>query len=164
MVVGLLVLRFQPFDLGIGNNGIRFPAGDISRRGVEIGLSLGHPGSSRCGAVLQAMDLFTGESQVGPGAFQRNLVRPRVDHEEEVARLNLLVVMHKYFGDVAVHLRRDTDEVGANRSIIRLRPYLPLEQSYHYRDGCGPDDGDAKYSAYDAAGTGIGWKIIFRHS
>ena len=77
---------------------------------------------------------------------------------------NFLVVMHKYFSDVTVHLRRDTDEVGANRSIIRLRPYFPLEQSYHYGDGCGPNDGYAKYSAYDAAGTGIRWRISFRHN
>jgi hypothetical protein len=63
--------------------------------------------------------------------------------------------MHKYFVDLAIHLWRDTDEVGANRSIIRLRPYLPLEYSYYNSDGCGPYDGYAKHSAYDAAGAGI---------
>ena len=120
-------LRLQAGDLRVGHNRIHFPAGDLSRRGVELGLGLGHAGHSRSSAVLQAIDLFTGEGQRGPGALQRDLVRSRVDQKEKVALLHLLVVVHRKLDDMTADLRGDAHEVGTNRGIFRLRPYLPLE-------------------------------------
>ena len=127
MIIGMLELGLQAGDLRVGRNRIHFPAGDLGRRGVELGLGPGHAGHSRSSAVLQAIDLFTGEGQRRPGALQGDLVRSRVDQEEKVALLHLLVIVHRELDDVTADLRGDANKVGANRGIFRLRPYLPLE-------------------------------------
>ena len=62
VIVGMLELRFQPGDLGVGDNGIHLTARDISRGGVELGLGFGNAGHSRGGAILQAIDFRTGQS------------------------------------------------------------------------------------------------------
>ena len=58
----MLELRFQPSDLGVGDNRIHLPARDISRGGVELGLRFGNAGHRGRGAILQAIDLSYGSS------------------------------------------------------------------------------------------------------
>ena len=87
VLLGMLELRFQAGDLGVGHYRIHLFAVDLRRGGVELGLGLGHAGHSSGSAVLQAIDLFTGEGQRGPGALQRNLVRSRIDQEKKIAFL-----------------------------------------------------------------------------
>ena len=127
MIVGLLELRFQASDFGIGDNRILSRLVTLDAEALRSASALDMPATAEGGAVLQAIDLFTGEGQLGPSALQRDLVRPRIDEEEEIAFFNLLVVTYVHLDDLTVDLWRDSDEIGANCSIIRLRPYLPLE-------------------------------------
>ena len=155
MILGIVELSLQAGDLCVGRDRIGFPAGDLSRRRVYLGLGLGYAGHSSSSGVLQGIDFRTGEGQRGSGALQRDLVGPRVDQKEKVALLHLLVVAHTEFDDVTADLRSDADKVGADRGIVSLRPYLPLECSHNHGYGCGPDNSRAEQPANDAAGAGV---------
>src|SRR5215471_7280828 len=153
MLLGMLELYSKPSDLCVGLNRIHFPAGDLSRGGVELGLGLGNAGYSSDSAVLQAIDFFTGESQRRPCALQRDLVWSRINQKKKIAFLHLLVVAHVQLDDVTVDLRSNANEVGAHCSVVRLRPYLPLKERHDHDNCCSADNSDTKHSTNDAAGA-----------
>ena len=69
VIVGMLELRLQPSDLGVGDNRIHLPARDIRGGGVELGFGLGNASHSSGSAVLQAVDFSTGQGQRGSSAL-----------------------------------------------------------------------------------------------
>ena len=79
----------------------------------------------------------------------RDLVRPRVDDEEQVAFAYLLVVADAQLDDVAAHLRGDAHEVGPHRGVVGLRAGLPLQQGDDDRDGGAGDDQRAEQPPHD---------------
>ena len=79
----------------------------------------------------------------------RDLVRPRVDDEEQVAFADLLIVPDAQIDDVTAHLRCDAHEVGAHRRVVRLRSGLPLQQRDDDGDGGAGDDQTAEQPARD---------------
>ena len=127
MIVGILELRFQASDLGVGHYWIHFAARHLRCGRVELGLGLRDAGHSRGGTVPQAIDFFTGQGQRGACAFQSNLVWPRVDQKKKIAFLYHLIVAYVQLYDVTVHLRGDADEVGTNGRVVGLGSYLLLD-------------------------------------
>src|SRR5262245_1392147 len=69
MIVGMLELRLQPGNLGVGDNRIHLPARDIRGGGGELGFGLGHASDGSSSAVLQAVDFSTGQGQRGSCAL-----------------------------------------------------------------------------------------------
>ena len=153
--VGGAPLGFQARDLRIRHDRIHFPPSDVGRGGVVLSLRPGHAGRRRRGPVPEPIDLLARQGQRGPGALQRELIRPRVDQEEQIPFLHRLVVTDVELHDVPAHLGRDPDEVGANRRIVRLRSRLPLEERHHHGDDRCRNDGASQHAAQDAAGGGI---------
>src|SRR5882724_10508136 len=61
-------------------------------------------------------------------ALERELVRARVDDEEQVALLHALVVLDVQLGDRAAHLRHDADDVRRDDRVVGLRvAHHPLD-------------------------------------
>ena len=71
--------------------------------------------------VLERVYLEIGQREACLGAFERRLVRPRIDHEEQRAFGYVLVVVNWQFDDRAAHVRRDADDVGPHISVVGAR-------------------------------------------
>src|SRR5439155_10038769 len=96
-------LRLQASDLGVRGDRIRLPPHDVRRRGVELRGRARDAGVGGGDAAPQARDLFARQREGGPSAGERDLVWPRVDDEEQVADVYLLVVPDRQLDDVTAH-------------------------------------------------------------
>src|SRR4029434_4086495 len=72
-------------------------------------------------AALGDVDLAIERGDLGTGTLHRELVRARVDDEQEVALLHALIVLDVQLGDRPAHLRHDPDDVRRHDGIVRLR-------------------------------------------
>jgi hypothetical protein len=92
-----------------------------------------------------------------------NRVGTRVDEEEEIPLLDLLIVPHVKLDDVPIDLWCDAHEVGADRGIVRLRPRLPLQQRHDHGDDGSADDARPDQSTKDTAATWDRGHLIVSH-
>src|SRR6266542_5878909 len=113
MIVGILELRFQASDFGVGDYRIHFAAHHLRCGRVELGLGLRDAGHSRGGTVPQAIDFFTGQGERGSSALQRDFVGARIDDKKNIAFLDQLVVAYVKLDDVTVDLRSNSHKIGA---------------------------------------------------
>src|SRR6266478_2430751 len=99
----------------------------------------------------QPLDLLPRQRERGLRLRESNLVGARVDQEEEIPLLDLLIVPDAKLDDVPVDLWCDANEVGADRGIVRLRPRLPLQQRHDHGDDGSADNARPDQSTKDAA-------------
>ena len=127
-------LCLQTGNLRVGGNRIGLPPHDVGRRGVELRGRLRDARGGRRHPVSQPLDLLPRQRQRGLRPREGNLIGARVDQEEEIPLLDLLIVPDAKLDDVPIDLRCDAHEVGADGGIVRLRPRLPLHQRHDHRD------------------------------
>ena len=98
--------------------------------------------------VLERIDLEIGQREARLGALERRLVWPRIDHEEQRALGQVLVVANRQFDDRTAHVRRDADDVGAHVGVVGAR--VDVVEAQHVETGHDRADDDCE--ADDAAG------------
>jgi hypothetical protein len=145
-----LLLRVH--DLGIGERQLGVPARDLGGGAGQTRLPARNLGGGGRDRPPLGLDLLPGEHEVGPGAGQPSLVRAAVDGEEQIALLHRLVVHHVQLDDGTAHLRRDADNVGADRGVIGARIHEVQPICVDARDDSAHDDQGADGSAEDPAG------------
>ena len=105
-------------------------------------------------APLGDLDLAVECGQLGARAFDRELVRARIDDEQELALLHRLVVHDVQLDDRAAHLRHDADGVGHHDRVVRLRvPHDPPDDHDRENDRADhdPEDDDSSEETARAA-------------
>ncbi len=122
---------------------------DVLSRGTELRPRARHCGVGCDDAILQALYLLARQREVGLSASDGDLIRPRVDDEQQVAFVNLLIVPDTDVDDVTAHLGCDAHEIGAHRCVVSLRSSLPLQQCDDHGDRRASDDRQAKQPPYE---------------
>jgi len=106
----------------------------------------GCPRSLRRNLALHHGELRFQRSHRGMGLIQAKLIGLRVDLEEHLALLDLLVVEHVELDDAAAHLRGQIDDVGLNGGVVGAWPFVRAAGDKHPRDDDARqrDEGDKK--------------------
>ena len=65
-----------------------------------------------------------GQLKLGGRGVERRLIGPRIDDEQQVALLDVLIVDDRQFRNRPAHMRRDSDRVGANVSVVGAWIYI----------------------------------------
>ena len=73
-------------------------------------------------------------------ALQLSLVGPRVDHKQQVVRLDRLIVDDIELYERPLHMRRDPDHVCADIGIVGARVSGARPRGHHRRCNAGDDD------------------------
>ena len=84
-----------------------------------------------------------------------DLIRSRIDDEEQVAFVDLLIVPDRELDDVTAHLGGDAHEIGTHRRVVRLRSSLPLQQRDDHGNGRAGDNQHAEHSSRDTTCTRV---------
>ncbi len=146
-------LCLQTGNLRVGGDRVGLPPPDVGRRGVELRGRLRDARGGRRHTVSQPLDLLPRQRERGLRPRERNLVGTRVDQEEEIPLLDLLIVPDVKLDDVSIDLGCDAHEVGADRGIVRLRPRLPLQQRHDHGDDGSADNARPDQSTKEPAAT-----------
>ena len=107
------------------------------------------------------LDLPRRQPQLGPRPIEPGLVRARVDHEEQIALLDRLVVDDMELDERAGDVRRDADHVGAHAGVVRARVDIgetPYPEPGRHR---AEDDQGPEHAAHRASPSGA--RVQFAH-
>ena len=107
-----------------GNEGLLFErhqAREILALIVGVGFDLLLACLGGFNRTLERLNLQIGQRQARLGQVEFGLIWTRIDHEQQVAGLDVLIVAQRKLDDRAAHLGRDPDDIGAHVSVVSAR-------------------------------------------